>query len=514
MNKNKTYWIVFSLLLLLLVVVQYYGLVKFRYPVPPGHDAMILWNNIVLFQNNTVDFFTYLSWGSYPPLFFYSIAQLAKFFNNDAMRAMLWLMPSILVFSSLAIFFLAYKITNRYVALTSFLIYAFASKNPIQQLNDGGYPNLIASQIILPLVFLFYYFLITSKAKVKPVFLVLLTTSIILIFLTHHLTTLYVVALLLISPLILTFHQWKSCQRKTRIITTISLLLFYLLLIYGFFSSQFLVPAKNLMATAITFIPGFPFFQFINNADPEAKISLLSYPGYIGHGLLLFGLIGLVLSYIGKPFRGKNTILILSIFLILLLAGSRLPSLTNPDRLVRDAAFPLSIFAGIAIYEILSYTGKLKKNTIITAISIVLITSIFSITALPRIKKAFQYEPMVRTTDADLETINCLKSKGPGKVFVESYNFYLPYFLPDWETTYLWNPFTDQSNVNLINPKNDVAYLSDFEYIYLTESQTGWLPQGVKIGRVSEYLKLPEYYELISDHRSATNHIYLFKVRK
>lgn len=523
-KSNIIYWIALGIGLILLIVIQYFGLVYYHYPVPPGHDAMIHWWTAQPFYRGEIDLIPYLRHGGYPPLFLLFIAKFAHLFHTDMMNVMLWFSPSILVLSALSIFALSYYLFNRYVALITFFLYAFTTRIVVQQLNDGGYPNLIAAQIFIPIFIICTVCGILSRSWwQKLLCLVGAFIFIILVFLTHHLSTLYLFAIVVIcTPIIFVWLSKKNCWKtKKIIISSVILLLVYILGFFVFFRAEFTAASRNLLESALNFSNSFPFIRKVGTQDMEALISLRSYPHYVGESVFIFGVIGTLMMPLSGLFKKDKKaflgVIIFSVWSLLLLIGSRMDFLSNPDRLVRDSAYPLSLMAGIFIYYFSGRILELKKQrSIAFACWIFILATISFLPFASRIKKAFAYEPMVRVTNADMQAINYLQSQKPGILFMESYTFYFDVFLPNWQISHLWLSETAQPSwVHPLDPSipEELSLIKHHDYVYIVDSQAGWTPSAIKFHFASKYLASPEF-TLVVHAESKTNDVYLFKVKK
>lgn len=502
---NNSYWTIFGLGLLLLIIIQYFGVVYYHYPVPPGHDAMMHWNMAQPFYNGTVDLMEYIKSGAYPPGFLLVIAKLAHLFNADMMDIMLWLTPAILIIAALSIYLLTKELFGRWAGLFAFFLYAFAAKTPIQQLNDGGYPNLIATHVFLPL-FALCLILVVKRTDVlkKLIFSCCALGLLVLIPLFHHLSSLYLILSISLISFVGVIALISSKSKVPYKIATLTIGVVGIILAFLVFSK---VPLLDSMFSLIK--------STINNPDPEAFISLKSIPKYLGLSLAFFGFGGLILLPLAyfKKHQIIFPLLVVILFALILLIGSQKEGLSNPDRLIRDLAVPLSIIGGVFI----AWIAKVfSKEPIKLFIALAIILLIFTIGSKNRISKAFAYEPMVRVTDADMQAVNYLKAQKPLSILLEGYSFYIKRFLPEWPVDYLWLPQTQQgSGVHHYNPKNadDLADLKRYNYIYIVDSQVGWTPEAISFGFAENYLD-DENFILIGRYQSRTNVVYLFKVIK
>lgn len=516
-HKNTFFWLLFLLGLAFLIFVQYFGLVYYHYPVPPGHDAAMHWASARIFYDGQVELFSYIKSGAYPPGFYLVISNLAHLFNTDTLKVMLWLTPSIIIFSAVILFFLANKLFGKKAALISFFLYSFATNINIQQLNDGGYPNLIAAQILMPLLILTVFSINFNLRPLNYTFKIFISLIIFLLIpLTHHLSAIYLLGIAItMAPIIFIYFWIKNDWRWLKglsyfiIIIIIIALGIFLLSRLDIFNS-----VRDLWQTAFQFTSSFPFIHIVGKADSQAIISSKQLAGYIGYSIFFFGCLGLlILPFAQAKLKNNKYLALLSIevWAAILLIGSRLFFLSNPDRLARDAVFPLAILAGIFLSYLLDSFYK-KKIYLIPILIIFLILTGFPLKN--RIQNAFRYEPMVRITNADLAAINLLKQQPKASLLVEAYSFYFDYYLPDREIHYYWQPETYQATgSHALNPNSpeDLTNLKQYKYIYLVQNQQGWVPEGVKLGLAENYQNNPNFQQ-IGHFTSATNDIYLFKV--
>lgn len=520
--KKQIYWATFFLMLIALIFVQYFGLIKYQYLVPPGHDGMMHWHMIQPYYDGTKTFWQAINAGDYPPLYHWLITQISQVTNLSIIDTIKWTSPAILVFSSLTIFIFTYKIFGKYPALLAFFIYSFLNKLSIQQLNDGGYPNLIAAQIFIPLLFLILICLPIVKKFWQKFCLGIITIFVLfLIYSVHHLSTLYTIGLLFIYiiPFLYILKKFSHLKQKQFWLSIVLVFIFAIIFSYVYFKTNIFASSDSLLSQYFTRSADFPYFKIIPNTDKEALIGLKQYPFELGFIATIFGFIGLFYNWKQKKnysnqylfFAGLSVV---TIWTSMLLIGSRMTFLSNPDRLLRDLIYPLSIVASIAIFGIYQKIHRQKLTVIIFIFAL-------AVLAYPSLKRrvinALQYEPMVRYTQADQELVDYLNSQPSGKILIQGYDFYFDAFLnEDWDIDYLWLPQTYQPpEIHPLNPENpeDLAILQNYDYIYIVDYQKGWVPSEVETRFVDFYL-FSEKIKLINSAKSLTNEIYLLKIIK
>ncbi|MFA7253000.1 MAG: hypothetical protein WC107_00420 [Patescibacteria group bacterium] len=502
-SSKFLWWSFFGLAFIALVWIQYYGLAHYQYLVPPGDDPMnhFLAANNIFEQKESV--FSILQRGGYPPAYHFMVAKAAEIFQADPLDIIKWSYPGILILCSLAVFLLAYSILGIEAGTAAFFIYSFATRLPVQTINDGSYPNLLAAQFLLPLGLAFLTFFIKSRSKYRMWLLTLSILILLLIPLTHHFTTFYLLAIGTVAwPVVLvSFWIFRRWQWKRGLL----LFLIYFTLISGlafvFLNTSLFTSAKSLASTMIHFGSSYPFFEIVATAKSVAwKI-----PGDFISNFGTISLLILVLGFLAFPiilFRTKDknwlfTFIFIYIWAIILFIGSRMTFLSNPDRLARDMTLPLAISAGV----LLGYLAQDNKK--IFSFKILLLTIFVIALFLPvkqRIISAKAYEPMIRATSADMEIFAFIKAENinPEKVLMQSFNFYAPKLLPGFREDYCF----DGINCQGIYPERDYLIMS---------TQLGWLPSHVRTDSPEIYTSL-ENLILVKHSQSPINDVYLFKI--
>lgn len=522
-TNKRVYWTIFIFGVLALATFQYLGLIIHHYPVPPGHDAMMHWNLAQPFYQGNVNLLDYLKSGAYPPGFLIFIAKMAHLFNTDMMEIIKWFAPSIIIFAAIIMFYLVYYIFSPSAALICFYLYSFTAKIQFQQLNDGGYPNLIAAQMLLPLLMLTFFLFIKNKKRINKIIFGILTFALLVLLpLTHHLTTLYLLGILAILPIVAIIYKMstKTWSIKKGLLCFAGILLLIGLGFYLFLTSEIFTAARILMSNSIQVLSSYPFLKIVGAQDPESVIKLDYYPYYIGGVIVFyFGCLGIIVLPFIKTLKNKIWLSPILILGLLLLVGSRLTFLTNPDRLVRDLVYPLSIIAGLFAYS----AGHIlyKKKKIIGFIFMILVVLVIGRSFVNKATRSVIYDPMVRVTDADMEAINYLKTHNPNSpypsfLYVEAYNFYFERYLPGWIMGYLWIPITYQPpTIHPLDPSDsaDLGKLKRYDYLYVVDNQIGWVPSAIKFGIAKNYMNNPNF-ELSVHAKSETNEVYLFKINK
>jgi len=503
-NKTLIYWFIFGFGIVSLCFIQYYGVIKFHYIVPPGDDPMNHWMMAEPFYHHTANLWKSWMQGGYPPGFHIFIASLAHLFHADLLKTIVWFYPSIIVFSSLAIFFLTRVVFDRWTALLAFFMYGFTAESSIQLLNDGGYPNLIATHTFIPLFLAFLFLAIKNSSTVKKtIYSGLSVIFALLVVFTHHISTFYLLGVILLSiPLLIFVYTAKRRWKWQK-----SILFFggYLVLLgfclYIFKNSALFAPARGLSNMMVELKNSFPFFKIIGKADPAAVPGKKSYLIFFGSLIFVTGFFGFIYSAITifkKKELNVSPKVILLTWAILLVAGSRIQFLTNPERMARDAVVPFTI---IAANFVIILIRQLREKTFLRYTSVFMIVLLSVSPFIDRIKTAFSYASMVRFTSADKGAIDYLQNKQPISIMTDAQDPYLPYFL---EVSSIDYNFTG----NLAGRK-----IESYDYLYLVDRQEGWVP--------SNHLYLSKNFDLekinikkVQTFSEPTNQVSLYKVVK
>lgn len=523
MKKNflkkieKYYWAFFVVAIFLIIVSQYFGLVYYNYAVPPGHDGMMHWYIAKPLFDGIHTPIEFIKSAGYPPLYHVLLSGIAHLLNADMIKVMLWGSPMIIVAGSLSVYLLSSRLFGRWSGLVSMAVYGLLTPVVIQQLNDGGYPNLIAAQILLPLLLLSVHnFFRFGSRKYYWVAIFLLLAA--LIFYTHHIVSLYILFLFAVAPPVCLLIG--ALQRK-KYIWVLPLLVFSVCFWAGLFCLLFFTDifssARGLASATIEVSKAFPFIKIVGVVDPESIVKTISLPGYTGLAPFFLGTVG-ILSFALDLVRLKKISaapVALVLLSILLFAGSRLNIFSNPDRLARDLAMPLAVFSGLGLIQIVKMIAK-RNQKILGMVLLIVAVATISKGAYNKLKSTISYEPMVRVTSADMQAVNYLKNQPAGIVLVEGYNFYLPAFLPGWNVRELWVPQTYQDPlIHILDPKDasDAELLKSYDYIYIVDQQKGWAPSAITFNFAWKYLD-DTNFELVGRYQSPVNTVYLLRVVK
>lgn len=478
MTKNATistrlFWILFFLGLISLVFVQYYSLIIFQYYSPPGDDPMNHYMMAKELANH--GFFETLASGRYPPLYHYLVFNLSNFLHVDLLEVMVWTSPLFLIIASLSIFLCSYVLFGKTAGICSFIIYGFTANGNVHTQNDGMYPNLIATHVLLPLILtLFFVILKEKKFWMRIIFLILMILASILVVFTHHLSTLSLLGVVFLSCAAAIAYFWvkQKWTRKKGLSFAGAYIIIICLLLMIFFRTNVFASARVLAeVAAISVSSHFPFLEFKSTVvDKPWQLAL--YPKMIGAPLIWFGAVGLLLLpfvYSKRPGNSFVPIMILSIWGIFHFFVSRLSFVSFPGRSGMDMIVPLSIAAG----GILGYFLYLTKRTnhYLGILSVLVLSAAFFSPFVKRIQSTDDYNARVRTTKADIGAVDYLSKQQGNDILVFGVNTYLPKFLPS-------------RNFHIYDGKTMTGEIitDNYDFLYVVNKQLGWLPPGVPIG--------------------------------
>jgi hypothetical protein len=345
MRLRYLIWFLLVLGVIWRLVIGYYGLVVYQYPVPPGDDAVrhltiISW--IIEAKNPFIH-------SPYPLIFHWLIAGIASLVSINPLIIINWLSPLLLAIPILIVYVVVKRMFNEKIALLASLILAFNSTFPLLGYGDGNYPDMIANGIFFPLAALF---LVKTFTDFSGRNLLYLSLSILGVLFTHHLSSIYLLALAvvyLMAALMVTrhyyFHYWI-----VKIILKISLVGAVLFVI------AWLAFLKDSLWSFISQLVKTGGLEGIFGAYWSTPTPLAEYPLMLGYLPVVFGILGLCALVVwqkDKPTVQKLSVLCLMVWIGVLFIFSRLSAGGLPGRALRELALPLSISAGFFVFWII-----------------------------------------------------------------------------------------------------------------------------------------------------------------
>lgn len=467
-NKNIIFWIIFALVLLAQVFLQYYGIFKYQYLVPPGDDGVNHYWMAKEILDGRSAWDVFIS-GGYPPFFHWLIAQCASIFNTDLVKVMLYFTPLLPVLSAISIFCLSKEIFNRNAALISMALYVFAVRSPYQLLSDGGYPNLLSASFFLPMAIFFLLLFIKNESFNKYIYLILFALFSLSTILTHHISSYYLFIILFFSlPIMIILYRSEKLTDSIKKFKKIALVYAVFILI-SIATLLIINPGslQGLLAQSIAFGSSLPFVKLIGSAEPGTILNIKESIFLIGTSVSVLGVVSLMLFSLPKrqekTFINRDGLIIFFVWVIILVVGSRLTFLPNPERLIRDLALPLSILSGGAVL----YTASKAGRNHIKALLLVFVLLLSYPTIKYRYLIAMEFNSMQRYEEIDQEIIDTYLTSAPP-------TYVLALSCDDWLKI-----MTPGNNVYM---KNDGAILptvelAAYDYVYAETSVKSWLPK-------------------------------------
>ncbi len=505
-KQNAKFWLLFSIVLIVLIFIQYYGTIRFHYHVPPGEDSLNHYNIAKWLENN--GFFSSFFSGAYPPLYHYSILLISKVAKTDLMQTIVWTYPSLIIFASVSIFICANSLFGKWQGLIAMAIYGLTANSSITTQNDGMFPNLLASHILWPLLLAVLCYLLISKEITKKIVAIILLLIIFgLILTTHHFTTASVLMIFFVWLLvvIIFFYFKKEWSAKKSAFFLFGYLVLIALFLFIFLQTDTFASAKALANnfTGIKFLSYPPYISLQRNII-DTPWSLRVYPLELGFLAIIFGFLGVVANPIAGYIKGSRKVpvmFMISIMIVTYFIVSRTSFVSYPYRLVRDLIVPLSISAGGTIVYMIDYIKKHHKKMLPPFILLILI--IFSLSFRDRLLIALNYNTKIRMTDADMKAVQFLSGQRANRILVFGLNTYLPIF------------YTNGTFVSYDSSYSGTYIINNFDYFYVVDKQKGWLPSTVPVGIPKELEgQIEKDISLEYTYTSPINEVKIYRVKR
>lgn len=434
---GRRYWLLFGVITSLMLVLSYYGQIVYQYPIPPGDDIFNHLRAMENLQQNP----TLWQWGGYPIGFRNLIVWLANgFANGDLIATLKVVWPLLPVLSSLAIWLVASKLFSKRIGLLALVIYGLTSLQPLQTLYDGGLPNVFAGNTLLPLALLLWAGLWRAlKAPSKKLYWLLagFLALTFVIFYTHHLSTIVLAATVLLSLPLLAIQAYKTAvspTQKRAVYLLIGLFALTVLAVVLTPLSQTIADLVEVVKTYRQPTPPWEWYRYHTSIN-----GLLFQAGLAGAVLLGWRSVKGFLT--AHPLR-----IVLLVWFLFYLIGSRLSFVAEPERLARDLAMPGAILAGYFIVNAYHYLARERviKTVFVTVIGLALALGI-----LVKAREMTDYNTLVRYSTADVSLHQEITSGSKNIVALNSHT-------PAWR--YLARPLISSKRVRLISDTSSVNY--------------------------------------------------------
>lgn len=468
--KNSNFILLIFGLTTLQLALSYYGQVVHQYPVAPGDDIFNHLRAMENLQQNPVLW----QWGGYPIGFRILVVWLSNIFAaGELITTLKFVWPLLPVLSSLAIFLLATKLFSKKIGLLTFIIYGFLSLQPLQTLYDGGLPNVFAGNTVLPLTLLLWVTVWQNlqqgyRRLVWPVLGLL--TGIFVILYSHHLSSIVLIVNLLVTFPFLAFWSTRKLVGQKRWQIPIGLIITGLVLTFLLAQAPIFNNLKDLLETVRNYALPSPPWQW---SRYHTSINGLLFQGSIAGILVLFW------RRLRRPSLLTAGEIMLTVWFIIYLVGSRLSAVAEPERLARDLAMPGAILAGYFIYYAYHYLKNKGEMVAATLFSIFIIGSFVLATAV-KTAELTQYNQLIRFSAADAQLLQQVQNS-KSIIALNSHT-------PAWN--YLAPEEVSSRKIRLINSTKQADYYIGLgRCVYLEIYKNFIWPENYRKNQIYEELK-------------------------
>lgn len=477
MNSKVLKPILFFIFLITGLAFCYKVIIFNHFLVPIGDDS---YPHILITQSFLLKGLFGMDRG-YPPLFHIAMGLLSKLTGASLPTTFVWATPSLLFFAGISLGVFARLWQKSWLSfIVVFGLSIFVAQLPFQTWQDGGFPNVLASAIFLPIGMWFLAKATTdTQFAIKPI--LGYCAVLLLILLTHHLTTGtfillslgYLFSLIIYSALI-----------KQSI--TINTKLIFGILIASIPIGLLLIPGQPVIALAkniIYFSGTFPFIHSLVGLDNQDAIVLLKFiPQSLNWVIGWVGLAGLFWLWQDRKQSIEIKILFTS-WIVILLILSQISALRFPARFSREIAIPATLLSGYFLISIF----QIKVNTIQRlAIGFFVCLIVFTGVNIKR-KSVSALSNFLEFTQLDSQAANYLKAnlRPQECIIVAPKNRYYQFFLPSTTKIKLYEYDLDiRIFFNTIDQPNSVQWFQQCPYIVFDHLINGpdWTEQFEKAG--------------------------------
>ncbi len=508
MPQRKTVHI-FLLALLAVFIFSYLNQLFYQYQVPPGGDA-VHHNEIILAILRGDWSLIY----RYHTVWHLCVIAIAWLLHARTITVMAWLGPILLVGTATTLYYFNARHVGFVAGITSLLLIGLFSFQPAQTLYDGGFPNVLAAGIVLPLFLMSFNQIFISHRKILAIGSSLLL--LVLLIFSHHITTLYGITVVFFTLLFFIIHGLRNRHISWGVILpAIVFIIAILPLGLRWLLSLHLGSALDLAAQFIKLTPHYPFISLSSHLDnPNAYWPLSAFPNAIGEAVVYLGAAGFIVSLfriITKHKRDEcwEIYLILVIWAVVLTIGSQMFALGFPVRLARDLAIPLALLGGVFVQSVYGYIAAKKLPwwlfSLFACVCLVLGTSVF----WERLQRGIFHNPLVSHLPVDSKAARYITEHLPldARIVAFQDDIYLPLFTPLHHISWVENPRAQ----NIIEQNHLDTTLQSIDYLYIelrfdrdgSESNSSAVPKS--------YLKSP-YTTLEAVFEQPEKKVFLFKV--
>lgn len=417
---NISYWsILVSITILWRLIYAYWSPLVNRFLVPPGDDPIFHTAQVDAILSGRWAFFV----DGYPLGFHYLTAAIGRLFGTDTITTIRIVVPLFLILPILAIYVCgSILFRSRSVGAAAATSYGLFAHAPLFLFGDGGYPNLFAGQILLPLALGW-----TISAIRQPTFKTIGLAVILagMIPFVHHLSTVYLGLALLPLAVSLAFRlvrqsRWRALPLLLLGLGGMCLAGVGLWFLYRPILNEIFSSLKN----------SGTFAQFFGQAAVGALPPWSVFVTWQGWLFLLLGAAGFLALMIRSQDRLMKGWLLA--WTCLMLAIGFLPELVINQRFLRELVLPLSLAAGFGLAELMAAAGRLRFGHVVVTLGILGAATAFQLAKAGDIfGLPAPYEYITRVGVDEAPAFPILKAITPpgGVIVANNGNFYLPYLV-------------------------------------------------------------------------------------
>lgn len=464
MGRKVLKWAILVGVLGLIAFFAYRNQLIFRYAVPPGGDAANHNRIVELILDGKIREAIH-----YHIVWHLIVAGISRVTGTVPVTVMAWAGPGILVAGSAVLFLFNRRYFGFIAGLVSAIVLGLMSFQPLQTLNDGGFPNVLATTIVLPLTLMALVFLLSGRKKALaiPLFIAML----VVLFFSHNFTPLYGLATMAIFTVV-AIPIWLRRSGYNYLIVFGALIGAALL---GLLIAKVVFGTESFSATGLAsqFARvdfSWPFFHLTGKLDnPNAMLDVTSYIDALGPALFYLGLPGILLAagYVvfGRWSSKAQASLLLLIWVTLVFGLSQTPTVGFPVRLTRDLAVPLALLSGLAVGAVADL-GLRRRIPYVFVIIFVGECLLFGWpTLVTRYTDAGRHNTLVSHLAVDSRMATKINERIPkgSTIFIPWDDIYLPMFIDGYRPLI---DVSDTAKLKITDPAEVPVVFPGVDYIY------------------------------------------------
>ena len=144
-DLKATTWFVFVLIAIFSLGNQ----IIYRYLIPAGQDPFNHDRYVQLILDGKLG-----DAANYHILWHTIVAFFTLITGLNSLTVMAWLGPTLLIFTALSVYIFTRRFFGPVAGLASAVAIGFFSRQPIQTLYDGGFPDVLTTGVIIPILFM------------------------------------------------------------------------------------------------------------------------------------------------------------------------------------------------------------------------------------------------------------------------------------------------------------------------------------------------------------------------